>query len=136
MVYLRSAIAVGLAFVFPGLGHAYLRQWVRSLLWAALTLSASFLLMPEPVTGGTMVENATAMVEQLSTAEQFVFLSLTLFNMIDAYVISVQQARFDPDAFHCPHCGSEVDEDLEFCHWCTTRLDVPGEDDRAERAEP
>ena len=134
MVHLRSIIAVGLAFVFPGLGHAYLRQWVRAVMWAALSLSASFLLMPDPATGGTAVENVAATVERLSAAEQFVLLSLTLFNMVDAYVISVQQARFDPDALHCPDCGSEVDEDLEFCHWCTTRLDA-GEGDRPERVE-
>jgi len=125
----RSAIAVCLAFLFPGLGHIYLRQWVRALLWAALWIVASALLMPEPATSGTALERVMATVERLSTPEQFVLLSLTLFNMIDAYVISVQQARYDPDAVHCPHCGGEIDEDIDFCHWCTERLGGRGEEE-------
>jgi hypothetical protein len=24
----------------------------------------------------------------------------------------------------CPECGKELDPDLDFCPWCTTRLDV------------
>ena len=35
----RSAFAAAfLSFIFPGLGHAYLRRWLRALLWAALPL--------------------------------------------------------------------------------------------------
>jgi len=122
MSRLRSALAVGLSVLFPGLGHAYLRQWVRALLWAALSVSASALLLPEPATAGSVLERATATVESLSRTETFVLLSVTLFAAIDAFMISVQQANRDPDAVACPHCGGEIDEDLDFCHWCTSRI--------------
>ena len=28
----------------------------------------------------------------------------------------------------CPECGKELDPDLDFCPWCTTRLDETGEE--------
>ncbi|MEX1295558.1 MAG: hypothetical protein AB1Z67_05230, partial [Candidatus Limnocylindrales bacterium] len=35
----RSAFAAAfLSFIFPGLGHAYLRRWLRALLWAGLPI--------------------------------------------------------------------------------------------------
>src|SRR6056297_2027671 len=98
MSRLRSALAVGLSLLFPGLGHAYLRQWVRALLWAALSISASALLLPEPAAGGTVLERATATVEAMSRTETFVLLSMSVFAAIDAFIISVQQANHDPDA--------------------------------------
>ncbi|WP_135820519.1 zinc ribbon domain-containing protein [Halostella litorea] len=128
MSRLRSALAVGLSVLFPGLGHAYLRQWVRALLWAALSISASALLMPEPATSGTVIERATATVEAMSRTETFVLLSVTLFAAIDAFVISVRQANYDPDAVHCPNCGNEIDEELDFCHWCTSRIGEPADE--------
>jgi len=128
MSRLRSALAVGLSLLFPGLGHAYLRQWVRALLWAALSISASALLLPEPATSGTVLERATATVEAMSTTETFVLLSMSVFAAIDAFIVSVQQANHDPDAVRCPHCGGEIDEDLDFCHWCTSRIDGPGDE--------
>ncbi len=126
---LRSAVAVGLALLFPGLGHLYLRQWVRAILWSALWILAALLLLPDPATGGTSAERMLSTVESMSLQAQFVLLSLILFNVIDAFVISVQQARYDPDAVHCPQCGGEVDEDIDFCHWCTTRLGNPSEEE-------
>ena len=128
MSRLRSALAVGLSVLFPGLGHVYLRQWVRALLWAALSVSASALLMPEPAASGTLIERATATVEAMSRTETFVLLSVTAFAAIDAFVISVQQANYDPDAVHCPDCGNEIDEELDFCHWCTSRIGDPADE--------
>lgn len=41
----RSAFAAAfLSFLFPGLGHAYLRRWLRALLWAALPILSIALL--------------------------------------------------------------------------------------------
>ena len=30
--------------------------------------------------------------------------------------------REDYNKKRCPHCGKELDPDLDFCPWCTTRL--------------
>ncbi len=37
----RPLLAVVLAFIFPGLGHFYLRKWVRGLLWLGLLFMLS-----------------------------------------------------------------------------------------------
>ena len=36
----------------------------------------------------------------------------------------------ESDAESCPNCGKELDPELDFCPWCTARLD--GENDRDE----
>ncbi|GAB6878985.1 zinc ribbon domain-containing protein [Halorubrum gandharaense] len=33
----------------------------------------------------------------------------------------------EPPVTDCPHCGREVDAELDFCHWCTEPL--PGADE-------
>jgi hypothetical protein len=24
----------------------------------------------------------------------------------------------------CPNCGKEIDQDIDFCHWCTTEIET------------
>lgn len=36
---------------------------------------------------------------------------------------SVKSAVGSDDAGSCPNCGKELDPELDFCPWCTTRLD-------------
>ncbi|WP_336021696.1 zinc ribbon domain-containing protein [Halobellus salinisoli] len=36
---------------------------------------------------------------------------------------SVKAAVGSESADSCPHCGKELDPELDFCPWCTTRLD-------------
>ncbi len=33
---------------------------------------------------------------------------------------------WDPADAECPECGKELDPDLDFCPWCTARLDEDG----------
>jgi predicted amidophosphoribosyltransferase len=46
---------------------------------------------------------------------------VTVGSVGDAYVLARQGSSTDGQ--HCPSCGKELDEDLDFCHWCTQRLD-------------
>jgi hypothetical protein len=60
--------------------------------------------------------------------------SVTVFSTLDAYWLCSRRAT-DPgsDEPRCPHCGSEVDGDLEFCHWCTRPIEW--EDEPPSRSE-
>ena len=40
--------------------------------------------------------------------------------------IGASNAGDEPPVTDCPHCGREVDAELDFCHWCTEPL--PGAD--------
>ena len=132
----RPWLAAVLAFLYPGLGHLYLREWARSLLWFALGVGTVALALPQDavadasVTDPNSIVNASeTMTAEASTVGLLVVVTVFAFSIVDAYTIArgarARRAReaagtATPD---CPVCGRELDEDLDFCHWCTTRLD-------------
>jgi hypothetical protein len=44
--------------------------------------------------------------------------------MLDAYCVAKRgnEQTAVMEGTDCPHCGKEVDPDLDFCHWCTERI--------------
>lgn len=130
----RPWLAVLLAIVYPGLGHLYLREWIRAVLWFGLIVSASMFLLPaesvpQSLSVGAMVESARAIPLEVSLA----VLAISVLSVADAYWLATRQ-RPEPTAEGtrtCPNCGKDIDEDLDFCHWCTTRLEGPAEDEPA-----
>ncbi|MCO8267134.1 zinc ribbon domain-containing protein [Haloferax sp. AB510] len=147
----RPWIAAILGLAITGLGHLYLRRWRRAAMWVLLTLAVSALFVPPEAleslsNAGTMPPSEFVSV----LTELLPILAVSLVSVLDAFFIGLQQAAeaqaeadrdaaeaddsaaavSDPnsDAVTCPECGREVDADLDFCHWCTTRLDEPTDD--------
>ncbi|AGN00201.1 hypothetical protein L593_01240 [Salinarchaeum sp. Harcht-Bsk1] len=132
----RPWLAALLAFLYPGLGHLYLREWARSLLWFVLGVGTVALALPENAVSeasvtdpNSIVTASETMTAEASTVGLLVVVTVFAFSIADAYTIArgararrVREAAGEttPD---CPVCGHELDEDLDFCHWCTTRLD-------------
>lgn len=124
----RPWIAAVLAAIVPGLGHVYVRMWARALLWFLLYLLATRVFLPTDAlpesVSLTAISDAVAAVP-LQTAVLLV--SIGLLNVLDAFLMT----RYHNEAVafeqsgrrRCPQCGREVDADLDFCHWCTTRLE-------------
>ncbi|PSQ44388.1 hypothetical protein BRD17_04205 [Halobacteriales archaeon SW_7_68_16] len=106
----RLPVAVGLSVV-PGLGHAYLQQWLRTVLWCGLFLTA-FAAVPVETTGGT----GPLPVETIRAAVAIVGLTA-----IDAGVLAVRVEQAD-DGTVCPDCGGTTDG-LAFCRWCGAERD-------------
>ena len=130
----RPWIAAIFSLIYPGLGHLYLRTWLRALGWLAMALIAAGLVMPESVidayeTGGfEAVLSATRTLPLEAIVPLFVVRALVV---ADAFFVGRRQiqeeARRDAVGVGvCPECGKELDEDLSFCPWCTTRLDEAG----------
>lgn len=119
----RPWLAVLLAFVYPGLGHVYLREWGRALLWFGLAIGALLLLVPSPASDPPTGLDAILAGEGLPLAAVLALATITGFSMLDAYRLAVGQRGVDGS--RCPSCGRELDGSLEFCHWCTERLDEP-----------
>jgi len=133
MVRKRPLIAAALS-LYPGLGHAYLRRWLRALLWFGLVVSAVAFVAPEAALDGSVgvFEGAQMISENLSTVEEFALVSILGFSMLDAYLLAEHgERRSDDGVPTCPHCGQELDEELDFCHWCTSRLDEPVDEETA-----
>jgi LCP family protein required for cell wall assembly len=89
----RSAFAAAfLSFVFPGLGHAYLRRWLRAILWAALPIVGIAAIVGRVVSG-----NRDELIELVADPDVLRFLLIflvfdllyRLVAMLDAYRLAV-----------------------------------------------
>ncbi|MFB6073898.1 MAG: zinc ribbon domain-containing protein [Haloarculaceae archaeon] len=136
----RPWLAALLALIAPGFGHLYLREWIRALLWFGLILSVTSLLMPASVMDTKLSIDAIVRASrQVPLRTQLALLAMTALSMVDAYWIATRsdrragtgdgQGTAGDGVTTCPNCGKELDEDLDFCHWCTARLDRPEEDE-------
>jgi hypothetical protein len=118
----RPILAVALALIYPGLGHAYLRSWFRALLWFGLVVSTSLVLIPEGIEpSGSGLEALLQMGRQIPIETVLLLFSISFFSMLDAYWVAVRQNQRAAvsEGTHCPNCGKEVEVDIDFCHWCT-----------------
>lgn len=132
MSWLRALAAAGLSILFPGAGHAVLREWLRAILFATLFLSSLLVFLPIESMGdaGTTIDMLEVAYAEMDTISQFAISFIVVFAAVDA---AFRALDFPPgrdetvEGPTCPECGRSLDEDLEFCHWCTTRLDsTPG----------
>lgn len=128
----RPWVAAALAFIYPGLGHVYLREWFRAMLWFGIGLTTAVLVL-EGVLDTSSVAALVASLSTLSLGSTLAVSAVRLFSMIDAYMLADRtRTRAAPAATattagQCPHCGRELEEGLDFCHWCTEPL--PGASD-------
>lgn len=119
-----------LTVVIPGLGHVYLQLWKRALLWLLVYVATTTVFLPEESMPESLSMDAfVAAGEAVPLEVTLLILSISLLCLLDVYMmtreINERARRASGRAVAtCPNCGEELDEDLDFCHWCTTRLDT------------
>jgi len=136
----RGVVAAALSVVYPGVGHVYLRSWLRALGWLALSFVTAYVLVPSAtvtayqhaVTAGDLGALSSVSLPLEATVGVLV---VRLCNVADAYVVAVRQsapATADDGRPACPVCGRGLDTDLDFCPWCTTEIEwhYPDEGER------
>lgn len=129
MTWVRALAAAGLSVFLPGAGHALLRDWIRALLFAGLFVSSVVVFFPvaELAGAGSTTEMSTIIDAETTLVNQLFVSFIVMFAAVDAALRAVNTPTAaddgDDDATSCPNCGKALDEDLEFCHWCTTRLE-------------
>lgn len=139
----RPLLAGLLGFLYPGLGHLYLRAWVRAIAWFALAIVTAAMVVPESAITAFQqqgVDGLIAASQDFSLEVTGSLLVVRVLNVIDAYLTGLRQERSTvqsavDEAATCPNCGGELDEDLDFCPWCTVELSE-FEDDETEGNEP
>ncbi|KAB1188127.1 MULTISPECIES: zinc ribbon domain-containing protein [Haloferax] len=127
----RPWLAALLGLVITGLGHLYLRRWRRAALWVALAFAISVFFVPT-----TALESLANSGSIPPLVDVLPILTVSLLSVLDAFLLGMKQvseprdetAPGDAEAVSCPQCGREVDPALDFCHWCTTRLDEQRDD--------
>lgn len=133
----RAFIAGLFSVVYPGLGHIYLREWLRAIGWFAAAFATALLVIPESAVAAYEAGGVAALFEAsgtLPTGALLALFTIRALNVIDAAWLGLRSGArsVDPrEGDTCPHCGGELDEDLEFCPWCSTRLTSPTDGDEA-----
>lgn len=132
----RPWLAAVLALIYPGLGHAYLREWLRAPLWFGLVFTTTALALPTsavPESGsGFSFEAVMEATQSLPTEASLALLALSVLNIVDAYRLARQRTQrsesvTESESEHrCPHCGHETDTEFDFCQWCGEPLDADG----------
>ncbi|MFB6310713.1 MAG: zinc ribbon domain-containing protein [Salinirussus sp.] len=126
----RPWLAALLAAIYPGLGHLYLREWLRAAMWFGLIVSSVWLLFPRPAE--LSVDAYLAAAADVPLEVTLALFLLSILSVYDAYRLAREANRAVAAAageaqISCPNCGKEVDADLDFCHWCTERLETADE---------
>jgi hypothetical protein len=126
----RPVLAAMLSFVQPGIGHLYLREWLRAALWFALWFGSLGLvtttldLAPSSTETIALLAGAFALVEGFPTDAVLSMVTVAAFATLDAYWLAQRNNhRLASQTDRCPRCGKDLDPALDFCHWCTTPLD-------------
>ncbi len=126
----RPILAALLTFIQPGLGHLYLREWIRAAIWAGMWLAT--LVVVTTATGGTLalVDVLIAVLGPVVTVDRFpveavvAVMTVTTIAMFDVYWLAIRNnRRLRKHVARCPNCGKDLDPSLDFCHWCTVPLD-------------
>lgn len=125
----RALVAAALSLVLPGAGHAYLRDWLRAALFAGFFLAALALFVPlEVLTEAASLSGVLdGLRAETSVMDRFLVAFVVFFCAVDAGLRGFSGPLRDVtgDGPTCPECGKELDPDLEFCHWCTHRVNAP-----------
>ncbi len=124
----RAVIAGLLGAVYPGLGHVYLREWVRAGTWFVLAIVTVAIVLPESVietAGSGGLDGIIAASRNLPSTVVLVVTGIRLLNAIDAIWLALSassKVAGSQEGATCQNCGGELDPDLEFCPWCSTEV--------------
>ena len=136
----RPWVAIVLSVVFPGLGHVYLREWIRTGLWLALLFATAWMVIPpDIIPQETSAEAIMQASRNIPDEASLLILGLRVLNVVDAYVLARQRNR-TADAVEsgrqCPECGHELDDDdITFCPWCATEIETGTDAESESNAE-
>jgi hypothetical protein len=126
---------LGAALGAAGAGHAYLREWRRAVAWFSVVIGVGLVLVSMYTDPSTITWQSNLPLEVVLP-----LLVLSVLSALDAYAVARKQGTAaDEQAMEsqadavdidqageevsCPHCGRDVDPELDFCHWCTEPLD-------------
>lgn len=128
MSRVRRWLAVGLSVLQPGLGHAYLREWLRAVTWFLLWVTAILVVAPLPDNPGpadvARYVTGSSAIDALSPVATVTLMAVVAVTAVDAYRHAATAGRPDTSEPTCPSCGKEVDPELDFCHWCSTDFEA------------
>lgn len=92
------------------------------MLWFGAIILTGVLFIPEGVFDGVAgLADIPAAAGHVPLDAVIALALIAAFNVVDVY-ITVKRSNASIEGVRCVHCGKVVDEELSFCHWCTTEF--------------
>lgn len=110
----HPVIAGVLGVLVVGLGHVYLREWIRGLWWAGVVIFVGAVFVPSDV---SLVGGSLPSLRAIAP-----MLGVVVLSTADAVVLAVLRPSSDGSGQTCPSCGQSADPELAFCQWCSAEL--------------
>lgn len=134
----RPWLAAVLGVAVTGLGHLYLRRWLRAGGWLVVAFLVSSFLVPESTLTTLTSSGQIAWSEAVPLiVDTLPVIAVTVVSALDAYQLAVVNNHFLDTHIPsdetgdgpplCPSCNRPVDDDLEFCQWCASPLSESGD---------
>lgn len=113
----RPWLAAVLTILVTGLGHVYLRRWIRAIAWIVLAILSVWIFVPE----GAVMEATFTDIAPMAV--------VIVMSVLDAYMVAKDHNRQLEAANRerCPSCNRGIDEGLDFCWNCATELESDAE---------
>lgn len=137
----RIVVAGVLSLLVPGAGHAYLRAWIRAVAWFSIAVATAALVVPEATQGTLQAGSLESVIQQSINMPAQVHVAvfvISVLSAIDTTILVVRADRrtatLEGEAGTCPNCGGDLDKDIAFCPWCSTRLDHESDENQNDAA--
>ncbi|WP_122091286.1 zinc ribbon domain-containing protein [Halalkalicoccus subterraneus] len=132
-------LAALLATAATGLGHLYLRRWLRALGWFSVISVTTVLFVSDStlsaLSWGTIADPLSVLplvlVGVASVIDAYIIARVQQMSqqMIDKREALAEDTESETDTeVACPVCREEVDPSLSFCQWCGTKFDDMDDD--------
>ena len=118
----RPWLAVLLALVISGLGHAYLRRWARAFGWYAAITAVLILFVPEAAVDQLLARESPPLADIAPG------LAVVAASVLDAYVLAVRNNR--------RYEARDRDRTLDADEFDADEFDADGLDDATELGRP
>lgn len=125
----RPWLAALLGAAATGLGHLYLRRWLRAIGWVAVAYLATALFVPDSALAAFGSGGRLPWLDLLPLMAVSIASALDAYRLavVDNYLRRLRSRDVEDAPTVCSSCGRPADEDLDFCQWCATPLDGDAE---------
>lgn len=108
----RPWLAAVLALLVTGLGHCYLRRWIRALGWFLVATLATIVFVPVDWTTDLRIRDVAPVMVVLA------------LSALDAYRIALvnNRDREVDDRQRCPECNRHIEPGDDFCWYCAAEF--------------
>jgi drug/metabolite transporter (DMT)-like permease len=85
--YPKPIVAAVLALVYPGIGHLYLKRWLRAVFWFVVIFTGTVIFIPKGAFDESILDGA----KSIPAVDLILFVAIYIGSSLDAYRLAKQE---------------------------------------------